>query len=184
MGCDIINLNILSFCVVSVHNVVLFQSQSHLSRVHIYWDKEIRITMPSKGLTVHYSSIDRQNIWESPNKSAILEKTKSSFLPFFFLFAHSCQRPSAEMPTKLPCHQAEWHQRRQPGGRRWQQHTALTGMSTEMQLRPLTASSFWRSVRRGKSFNRPDFKYFSNLPNHICFSKWRILMFKQSIRTT
>lgn len=84
MGCDIINLNILSFCVVSVHNVVLFQSQSHLSRVHIYWDKEIRITMPSKGLTVHYSSIDRQNIWESPNKSAILEKTKSSFLPFFF----------------------------------------------------------------------------------------------------
>ena len=88
------------------------------------------------------------------------------------------------MPTKLPCHQAEWHQQRQPGGRRWQQHTALTGMSTEMQLRPLTAYSFWRSALRGKSFNRPDFKYFSNLPNHICCLKWRVLMFKQSIRTT
>lgn len=88
------------------------------------------------------------------------------------------------MPTKVPCHQAEWHHQQQPGRRRWQQHTVLTGMSTEMQLRPLTAYRFWRSVLRGKSFNRPDFKYFSNLPNHICFPKWRVLMFKQSIRTT
>lgn len=67
--------------------------------------------------------------------------------------------------------------------KRWQQHAALNGMSTEMQLRPLTAYCFWRSVRCGKSFNIPDFKYFSNLPNHIWFSKWRPLMFKQSIRT-
>lgn len=109
---------------------------------------------------------------------------KSCLLSFSPLFAHSCQRLSADVPTKRPCHQAEWHQQRQPGRRRRQQHTALTGMSTEMQLRPLTAYSFWRYVLRGKSFNRPDFKYFSNLPNHICFPKWGVLMFKQNIRTT
>lgn len=127
------------------------------------------------------TSINLQNVCRSPNKSFKL-KTKSCFLPISPLFAHSCQRPSADVPAKLPCHQAEWHQQRQPGGRRWQQHTALTGMSIEMQLRPLTAHSFWHSALRGKSFNRPDFKYFSNLPNHICFPKWGVLMFKESIR--
>lgn len=128
--------------------------------------------------------INRPSEYLGTSKQISCTKENVAFFLFFPLFAHSCQRPSAEMPTKLPCHQAEWHQLRQPGGRRWQQHTELTGMSTEMQLRPLTAYSFWRSVLCGKSFNRPDFKYFSNLPNHICFSKWRVLMFKQSIRTT
>lgn len=52
------------------------------------------------------------------------------------------------MPTTLPCHQAEWHQQHRPSGREWQQHTALTGMSTETQLRPLTAHSFWLGVLR------------------------------------
>lgn len=47
-----------------------------------------------------------------------------------------------------------------------------------------TAYSFWRSALSGKSFNRADCKYFSNLPNLICFSKWSALMFKQSIGTT
>jgi len=116
-----------------------------------------------------------KNIFNRPEYLGIFKQIQKVAFFFIPLNAHSCQWPSAEMPTKLPCHQAEWHQRQQPGGRRWQQHTALTGMSTEMQLRPLTASSFWRTGLRGKSFNRPDSKYFRNLLLEVK----GVLMFKE-----